>query len=357
MAVRQNLKNVVQAMSIADVALLTYLDDGALFRKFPSDTTPPIIPTRQKVADPMVGDGRPYPKKGKPYRFDPRNIPYNGALNSTAAVRVIRQALGGTVSDTINTTPNLTTDSLIHIKAAGSVPRLSNVLRELGGESLLHGDVWVESFEASQQGDGEPRITSTMRNTGHFKKLSATAIDTADIEDMATYLKFHGAKTVLTFSDGVGTYNFGNEGRLIDVSFNYNQNVIVEGMIGDPFVDTANECQGAYSKNANIDVQSASMKGKVYMGTDFTNFDAWVADRTITSASLTFKSCEIIVGTHLFEIEFKIPIGEMLLTPDTQGNFSAFSFQIDATDGDPVTGDIAQVRIRHLTSQDIEDIL
>lgn len=354
---RQNLRNVVQALSIDPTALLTYLDDGAEFRQFPSDTTPPILPTRQKVPDNMVGDGRPYPKKGKPYRFDPRNIPVNGTLNSTVAVRLIRDALGGTVDDTVNTTPNLTTDSLIHMKDAGAVPRLSNLIRQLGGESLLHGDTFVQTLEISQSGDAEARISATLGNSGHFKKLSATSIDVADIEDMSAYLKMHGVKTKLTFSDGVTSYDFANEGRLLDVSFNYNQGVIVEGLMGDPFVDTSNECQGAYSKNVYIDVQSASIRAKVYMDENFTNFDSWVADRTITSVSLTFKTCEVIVGTHLFEIEIKIPIAEFNLTPDTQGNFSAYGFEITAISGDPVTGDLVQARVRHLTSQTIEDIL
>lgn len=354
---RQNLRNVKQAMTILPTDLLEYSDDGAEFRQFPSNTTPPVTPTRQKTEDNMVGDGRPYPKKGKAYRFDPRNIPVQGALTDTISVRLIRMALGGTVDDTDNTTPNLTTDSLIHMKDAGDVPLIYNLARELGGESLLHGDVFLQALEIDQQGDAEPSVNATLANSGHFKKLSATAIDTADFEDLTAYKKMHGVKTRMTFSDGVTSYDFANEGKLQAVNFQYNQNVIVEGMMGDPFVNTSAECQGAYSQNVYIDVQNAMIRATVYMDENFSVFDSWVADRTLTSISLLFRTCEIIVGTHLFEIELKIPIGEFNLTGTTQGNFAAYTFEIKAIEGDPTTGDLVQARIRHLTADDIEEIL
>lgn len=354
---RQNLRNVVQAMSIAPTDLLEIVDDGAELRKFPSNTTPPITPTRQKTEDNMVGDGRPYPKKGKAYRFDPRSIPVQGALTDTISVRLIRDALGGTIDDTDNTTPNLTTDSLISMKDAGDVPLLRNILRVLGGESLLHSDCFVQTLEIDQQGDAEPSVNAQISNSGNFTKLSATAIDTADIEPLSTYKKMHGVKTKLTFSDGATSYDFATEGRLQSVNFQYNQNVIVEGMMGDPFVNPSAECQGAFSQNVYIDVQSAMIRATVYMDENFDEFDSWVADRTLTSVSLLFRTCEIIVGAHFFEIEIKIPIAEFNLTGTTQGNFSAYSFDIKAIEGDPTTGDLVQARIRHLTSVDIEEIL
>lgn len=354
---RYNVKNVIQGMTIAPTDLLEVSDDGAEFRAFPSNMSAPLQPTRQKTQDNMVGGGSPYQKKGKAFRFDPRDIVIQGALTDTISVRLIRDALGGTVSDTINTTPTLTTDSLIHMKDAGAVPILRNILRDKDGLPLLHADCFVESFTIDQQGDVEPTIDARIRNSGHFKKLSATAIDTADVETISPYKKMNAIKTKLTFSDGTTSYDFANEGRLLGVNFQYAQNVIVEGMIGDPFLDASNECQGAYSKNVYIDVQTAVVTASVYMDGGYDEFDAWLADKTITSLSLLFRTCEKIVSTHLFEIELKIPIGEFNLASGVQGNFSKFDFTFTATDGDPTTGDLVQARIRHLTSQGIETIL
>lgn len=354
---RANVRNVIQAMSLETTDLLEVLDDGALFRKFPANISAPPVPTRQKTPDNMVGEGRPYPKKGKPMRFDPRDIAVQGALTNTVSVRLIRLALGGAVDETVNTTPNLTTDSLIHMLDAGSQPLLFNLLRDNDGLPMLHANCYVESFTIDQQGDAEPSFDARIRNNGHFKELPDTAIDDADIEPMTTYLKMHGVKTGLTFSDGALSYDFPSEGRLLGVNFQYNQNCIVEGMIGDPFVVPTNECVGAMSKNIYIDVQSAITRLTVYMDGGYDEFDAWLLDKSITSLSILFRTCEIIVGTHLFEIEIKVPISEINLAGGLQGNFSTFTVELPAVDGDPTTGDLVQARIRHLTSQDIEDIL
>lgn len=350
---RQNTRTVIQAVSLEHTTLNDLLDDGAEFGKFYADASDPVLPTRQYTQDQMVGDGRAYDRHSQPLNNDPINYPYAGLLNSTQGVRLIRDWLGGTIDETDNTTPG-TIDSLIHQLAPGEVPLLSNYLRELGGESLVHADVFVQTIEISQQGNAQPRISAGLSNSGLSKKISDTSIDTADVEDAASYLTYNYAKTRLTFSDGVNSYNFANDSRLLNVTFSGNQGVQVEFLPGDSFLNATSQCQGTYSKNVYIDVQSANIQATVYMDENFTEFDSWVANRKLTSISLFFATCEHVGtgGTHYAEIEIKIPIGEFNMTGGRQGNFSTYSFNIKAIEGDPTTGDLVQARIRQVGSID-----
>lgn len=352
MANRHNLRDVIQAISIENTAAGTYItgDDGDQFRKFPSDANPAILPTRNVVEDNAVGDGRAYKKQGKPYYFNPVGYPIGMALNSTTAVRTFRNWLGGTIGTTVNTTP-ATTDHLIQMKDPGAVPLCANILRKLGGEQNLYGDCFVQSIEISQSGANEPRFTSQWGNSGHFKKLSDTSIDVTDIDSLDAYVKMHGAKTTLTFSDGVDSYDFASEHRLLDVSFSGNQNVVVDQLPGDPFQNTSNECHGAYSSAFNIDIQDAMMKVKVFMDDSFAQFASWLPNRKLTSVKLKFASCEIVgATTHHFEFEIQFPVAQFNLSGSQQNNFSAYEFNIEAIEGDPTTGSLVIGRIRRATA-------
>lgn len=347
---RSNLRDVKQGISLAATSVneLLSADDGTGFELFPSDAIGPVLPTRTPVEDNAVGDGRAYPKKSKPYYYNPINLPVSMALNSTIAHRLFRNWLGGTIGNTTNTTPG-TIDQVIQMKNPGAAPIVVNMFRDLGGEAFLHGDIFVQSFEVSQSGAGEPRFSASLMNNGLFMELADTSIVTDDADDMATYLKYHGAKTTLTFSDGVDTYDFAADGRLIDVSFSGNQNVQVEQLPGDGFIDANNQCEGAYAKNFFIDVQSAEMRVKVYMDDAFSQFASWKANRTLTSVTLTFRSCEKIGSTtHYNEFEVKFPKGEFNLQGDTQSNFSAYSFNIKAIEGDPTTQSLVIGRLRRV---------
>lgn len=358
---RQNVRDVIQAISIENTAVNEYLTTGVSpipgnqFRIFPSDANPPIVPTRTPVEDNAVGDGRAYPKQGKPYYFNPTNFPYAMALNSTMAQRIIRMWLGGTIGTTTNVVPG-TIDELIQMRNPGMSPMVANLLRKLGGEQNLFGDMYVQTIEIAQQMAGEPRISAAFNNPGHFIKIADTDIDLDDVDTMDSYLKYHGAKTKLTFSDGVDSYDFAAEGRLIDVSFSGNQNCVVDQLPGDGFYSAANECHGAIAKNFNIDIQSAEMRAKVYMDDNFAQFDSWLPNRKLTSVSLTFKSCETIgLTTHVSEIEIKFPIAEFNLEGDQQGNFSAYSFGIRAIEGDPSTGSLVTARLRRVVGASIDE--
>lgn len=349
---RFNLRDVVQAISIENTDQGVYLtgDDGAEFRKFPSEATPPVFPTRNNVEDNAVGDGRAYKKQSKPYYFNPISYPQGMALNTTMGVRIFRNWLGGAVTQTDNLV-FLSTDHAIKQMAPGEVPMCCNILRSLGGESNLYGDVFVQTIEMSQSGAGEPRISASLQNSGHFEKIADTSIDLADVDDLAAYLKMHGTKTKLTFSDGVSSYDFAAEHRLIDVSFSGNQNVIVEPLPGDSFQNPDNECHGAFADSFFIDIQSAMIRAKVYMDEDFAQFDSWLPNRKLTSVKLTFSTCEIVgATTHHFEIEVEFPIAQFNLEPDQNSNFSAFSFNIEAIEGDPTTGCLVLGRVRRATA-------
>lgn len=349
---RQHQRKVINAISIENTAIAEYLDDGAVFRKYPGDPQPPTFPTRTNVPDEMVGDGKAYMKQSKPYYYDALNKPYSGALTSTIGVRWFRTWLGGTIGETSNVGFN-TIDSVIQQLEPGLEPMTFNELRANGGAQFLFGDVFVQTIEISQTGASEPRISVTKSNGGHHAEIADTNIDVLDIEDQDTYLKYDGKRTKLTFSDGVTSYDFAAEKRLIDVSFTGNQNVNVEQLPGDSPIDASNECEGGYTENLTIDVQDATMRVKVYMDETFAQFASWKANRKLTSVKLIFSTCEKIgTSTHHAEYEIQFPIAEFNLTPDNQNNYDAFSFEIKAIEGDAVTGSLVIGRIRQVGSVD-----
>lgn len=345
---RVNQRNVDNLISIENTTLGEYFvgDDGDQFRKFLQDAQGPIFSTRTTVPDNEVGDGSPYEKHSKPYYYDPINKPYSGALNNTIGIRILRMWMGGAATPTENAVPG-TFDYAVVQLAPGACPMLCNQIRSNGGNSLLFGDVFTQTVEISQQGSGEPRLTSQFSNGGHSIDLADTTIDLADAEDALARLKMDGKRTTFTFSDGVDTYNFVSEKRLIDLSFSGNQNVIVEQLPGDSPLDAAAECQGGFTQNIYIDVQDAMMRAKVYMDGTFAQYLSWIKNRKLTSVTAKWSTCEIIgLTTHHGEIEVKFPIAEFTLTPDTQGNFDAYSMDIKAIEGDPVSGSLVLMRYR-----------
>ena len=84
---RQDLRFVKQALSIDETAMNVFLDDGALFRRFMSESAQGVFPTKRYVEDNMVGDGRAAPKKSKSAGLQPLNRPVSGLLHPTSARR------------------------------------------------------------------------------------------------------------------------------------------------------------------------------------------------------------------------------------------------------------------------------
>jgi type II secretory pathway pseudopilin PulG len=343
---RINQRNVINAVSIANTAIGEYLADGTKFRKFKQDATGPVFPTRTTVPDTEVGDGSAYDKHSTPYYYDPISKSFSGSLDNKMGIRILRQWMGGAATVTTNTTPG-TKDYAVVQLAPGSAPMVCNEIRANGGNSILFGDVFRQTVEISQQGSGQPRLSATSGNGGYSKPLSSTAIVTSDITDPDPRLKFDGKKTTFTFSDGVSSYDFVSEKRLIDLMFSGNQNVLTEQLPGDLPLDAAAECQGGFTQNIYIDVQSAMMKAKVYMKETFAEYLSWVQNRKLTSVTAKWSTCEIIgATTHHAEIEVKFPVAEFILTPDTQGNFDAYSMEIKAIEGDPVSKSLVLMRFR-----------
>lgn len=357
---RYNIRDIIQAISlygagIAPGDVVGPNGDETDFTRFLSEANPPVLATRNNVEDNSVGDGRVYKKQSKPYWYQPINWPFAAPLNTNMGVRVFLDWLGGTISSVVNTVPG-TTDWTIQQKNAGAAPNVFLLIRDLGGESFLHADNFVQTIEIAQQGATEPRISGNFQNSGFISETNVAPVSGITIGSIQmprstpTYKRFHGAKTSLTFTDGVTSYDFATDGRLIDVSFSGNQNVVVDQLPGDPFVSTT-ECEGAFSRSFFIDVQSASMKAKVFMDATFAEFASWKANKKLTSVKLIFSTCEIIgATTHHFEYEIQFPIAQFNLEPDQQGNFSAFSFNIEAIEGDPTTGSLVIGRIREATA-------
>jgi hypothetical protein len=352
---RVNQRTVINGVSIENTAIGEYLDDGALFRKFKQDATGPVWGTRTTVPDTEVGDGSAYDKHSSPYYYDPVNKAFSGALDNKMGIRILRQWQGGAATETENVLAG-TSDWAVVQLAPGAAPMVCNEIRHNGGNSILFGDVFRQTVEIAQQGAGQPRLSTQSSNGGYSKRIADTGIDPIDVEDADARLKFDGKKTTFSFSDGVDTYNFVSEQRLIDLSFSGNQNVIVEQLPGDTALDPANECEGGFTKNIYIDVQSAMMKAKVYMKETFAEYLSWIKNRKLTSVTATWKSCEKIgLTTHNVEIEVKFPVGEFTLTPDTQGNFEAYTMDIKAIEGDPVSRSLVLMRFRIVG--DLDEVL
>lgn len=352
---RVNQRTVINAVSVENTTIGEVLADGALFRKFKQDATGPVWGTRTTVPDTEVGDGSAYDKHSQPYYYDPIQKAYSGALDNKMGIRTLRMWQGGTATDTDNPLQG-TVDWAVVQLAPGSAPMVCNQIRHNGGNSLLFADVFTQTVEVTQQGAGQPRISTQFSNGGYSKRIVDTPIDTADIEDADARLKFDGKKTTFSFSDGVDTYDFVSEQRLIDVSFSGQQNVLVEQLPGDDPLDAANECEGGFTTNIFIDVQSAMMRAKVYMKESFAEYLSWIKNRKLTSVTVKWSSCENIgTATHKAEIEIKFPVGEFTLTPDTQGNFEAYTMEIKAIEGDPVSGSLVLMRFRIVG--DLDEVL
>lgn len=360
MGQRFNVRDVIQAISLYEVGIaqgdvVGPTEDETDFVRFLSDANPPVLPSRSLAEDNSVGDGRAYKKQSKPLWYGSINYPFAAPLNTNMGLRYLLEFLGGTRSSTVNTVPG-TTDWTIQQKRPGAVPSLFLLLRKLGGEAFLHADSYVQTIEIAQQGATEPRISGQMGNSGYIIPLGtapASGITVADVplpRSSPSYKRMHPAKTKLTFTDGVTSYDFAADSRLVDVSFSGNQGVIIDQLPGDGFVST-NECLGAFSKSCYIDIQSGSMKAKVFMDDTFAEFVAWQANRKLTSVKLVFATCETIGSTtHHFEMEIQFPVAQFNLEPDQQASFSAFSFNIEAIEGDPSTGSLIIGRVREATT-------
>lgn len=350
---RVNQESIIQARSSAATAIGTYLDDGALFKKFPGKVKARDFPSRNLVEDDNVGDGNFNPQQGKPYYFEPANIPYSGILNSTVCEEIIRDFMGGVVTPTTNTTPGTIDHAIVQL-VPGLAPRARNYIESNGGAAFLRGDVYVQSIGIQQQGSNQPQFTAQMSNGGHYAEIADTAIDVGDILDQDPYKFFDGKRTTLTFVIGATTYNLVNEKRLFDINFSANQNVVVEQLPGDSPIDASNECEGGYTTNCYIGKRSkdsAMMQIKFYAKDTFPEFADWKANNKVTSLILTFSSCEIIgATTHHEEIEIKFPVAEWNITSDVNGDFESYNVDFKAIDGDPTSKSLFLTRIRRVAS-------
>lgn len=352
-----NQRSAVRAISIANQSTFAILNDGALFRQYLANPAPLQFATRDRIADPRVGTGNPYDKKGAPNYYQPIGVPYGAPLNMGHAVRLLRMITGGAVTPTALVAPNTTVyDHVIAMKAAGAVPLMANVIGINGGNEFLTAGQYVQTFEITQTNGEEPQVSAQMQNNGHNVRVSDTLIDPADIED---YLpsedqKFRGALTKVTFSDGVDSYDLAAEARQLSIAITLNQNVIVKPLAGDDPNDATAPCDGSIASLVFIDVQSANATVKVYMDDAFDEFEAWKLNRTLTSVKFIFKGCETIGTSASPELEIQFPKAEFELTPDSEDNFEAFTMQIKAIEGDTTTGALWIPRVR-LAEADIDD--
>lgn len=349
----RNTRDIIQALSVlpqADAGSLYVPRNSADYLRFLSNETPPQVPNPRRVRNNMVGNGRRFPKKAKNYYFDSRTFNYAGLLNDQISTILYARDLGGLITATPRT--GGVKDYAILQNVINSNPKLSSLVRYNGAEQMIQGDYAVNTIDITQEAEAQPTFGAGLVNTGHFIELPDAVADVQafvnGIPNAPEYKTFDGAYTSFTFSDGVNpVYDLPAEGRLLSLGINITQNIYVKALPGDKAIDPANRCKGAFARTILILTQTASMRIKAFMGADFKEFKAMLANNQLNSVTAKFVSCENYAGTtDTPEFEVKFPLASFeTIEGDTEDQFQAINMTITA-DEDTVTGGLVTGRVR-----------
>lgn len=344
------LDSVTQA-----IAIQSSVDDGPSvdetdYIQFLSNPLPPQIPNNESVTDEsMVGDGSSRILRNIfNYYWQTRNYPVSGLLNDHIACILIKAFLGGATTTT--TTATVVKDYATVQKSTSVTPSLFSIYRHLEGEQFILGDLFPNSFNISQEGEAQPSFNFDLMGTGKFLDtdlLTAASFDESSIVAAPSYEYFHGAATVVTFTDGTTTYNLTEQGRLISLSVEGNNGGRVARRPGDPFFVPADKNSGAFSKNISMGkAQGHLVKFKIDLGEELTEWKAMVQRKTLTGGSIKFVGFNVITGSYAYEFEIKFPRARFsMIAGDTDDQYGALSVEI-APERDPVSGGFFTSRVR-----------
>jgi hypothetical protein len=317
---------------------------------FLSNPLPPQVPGNESVnTSSMVGNGSSR-VAGDIYNYYWRtgSLPISGLLNDHITTILMKGFLAGA---TTTTTTSVTVKDYATVqKTTSVVPSMFSIYRHNQGEQFILGDLFPNAFSISQEGEAQPTFSIDMMGTGKF--LDATAIAAAPFDESLivaapTYKYFHGAATVVTFTDGTTTYDLTNQGRLISLSVEGNNGGRVARRPGDTFYNTADRNSGAFAKNIAMGKASGHrIVFKIDLGTALTEWAAMVQRKTITGGSIKFVGFDLITGVYAYEYEILFPKARFsVISGDTDDAYGALTVEI-VPEPDPTTGGFFTVRAR-----------
>lgn len=322
------------------------------YHEFLSNPLPPQLPGNETVTDEnMVGDGISRTLRNiYNYYWTEKTLQIGGTLNDHIAAILMKGFLGGTHTITPGA-PVTVLDYLTLQKVSNVTPNYFSVYRKLGGEQFILADLFPNSFNISQDGEGMPNFSFDLLGTGKF--LDDTALvaggftTEADFVDAPNYEYFHGAATVFTATDGVTTYDFTNQGKLISLSVEGGNGGRTARRPGDVFQTPADRNSGAFSRNAAMGKASGLVRVKIDLGSALTEFKAMVQRKTLTSGSIKFVGMNKVLATaNDYEFQINFPRSRFrMIDGDTDQDYGALSIEIQP-ERDLVTGGYFTARIR-----------
>lgn len=294
----------------------------------------PPIPSVTRTADNMVGDGSERAQKLRRGWLIPVQIPVGGLLNTETAARLATRALGGTRVASAELTPggslafDVTTN--MQTKAQGRIPKLTTMGYDFGGYKFVYPSLAVGSFDISFQGENDVTFQATLINTGLYKinDIAANLVTNGFSAAMASALEIavpivppappehhlmHPASTRVTFSDGT-TRDFAADGDLIAGTCGLNNQIVVKGQPGDPFLVPTNRKTGAYARDIHRGSRVPAATLHVALDSSLKAFVLQQSGADITSLTYLFRSEDPIgaaANNYFYEFEWKCPLAEI----------------------------------------------
>ena len=302
-------------------AVNTPITVGASFKSALVDAFPPTFPTPQFVDDSdQVGDGSEFPRWVRLYRWG-IGFSLGMKLNTELALVLIARALGGTITNTV-VTATTSWDHLVIMqkRSQGRIPKATTFLLPLiGAADFLLADIFVNSFTISQTGDAMPTVQFQLVGTGlHAKPHGVTSLPNP-ITDTPVHHYFHGAALGFVLNDG-SVRDLSSDGRNLSWSLDFQNNIVISNRVGDSFMTAGDLASGAYSKNVIHGKRRTVLNYRDTLG-DTLNQWSWLINTTaLTGIALLNKGMDKINVTDRYELEMRVPIGQLNALGGTQDN-------------------------------------
>jgi hypothetical protein len=344
----QLLENVLQGIAIQGTVNNPSLV-ATNYYQYLANVLAPQLPKLESVDDSaMVGDGYSRVERNiYPYYFADKPWQISGELNDHISAILMHAGQGGAVVPT--TRPGSVKD-ITSVASNSSVPKYFSLFRHLGGDNFIHGSMFVNNWSIQQEGEARPTFNSDLLGTGMFVDADALAAASFDENAMIVapeYEHFHGARTVVSATDGVETYNWTSDGSLSSLAIESGNSGLITKRPGDPMSVTGDGRSGAYARLARIGKSTGMIKLKVDLGSSLREFKAMILRRKLTALTIKFLGFGKIGSTSdEFEYEIKSPVSQFTtIDGETDQDFGALSLEIRPL-RDPVTKGRFTTRVR-----------
>lgn len=305
----------------------------------------PPIPRPDKLKSDDIGSGNEFGGKPRIGRWPPMDIPLGGQLNTEFPAVLAARLFGGTITDTLVSAGVYDHTVALQTKAQGRIPKLTTIIPLLGGYDFIHASCAVVDFAIEFGGDGIPRWSATLRNTGY-------SFNRAGDLDPAIVPPGPGAYHYVSPSGAYATYNngslidLGSLARLISGRCGLSQEIEVTSLPRDPTRIAGDRRSGSYARRIRRGKRVAVPTLKSYMDDVL---DEWLdaLDNTdITALTFIFIGDPIGETAYNYEFEISYPLSTLDVAGDTQNRDAAIALSFD-TDRDDAPGGIAQLRVRN----------